>query len=86
MALLVPKKRRRKKKKLKKIKHDGVSKPNEVVEAIDTTAVVEVVPPPPSSEEEEDAINSTWKIVMVPKRGTVLDVTLPWGDSLTLCA
>ena len=81
MALLVPKKRKKQKKK--SMKHAGVSKPNEVVESIDTIAVVvEVVPPtPPPSSSEQDSTNTAWKIVMVPKRGTVLDVTLPWwGD------
>ena len=46
--------------------------------------MTEVAPSHTSSSSSSHKANTSWKVVMLPKRGTVLEVTLPWdGDLLS---
>ena len=73
MAMLVSKKGKKKNKK----KGDGCITPKEEIESM-----TEVAPSHTSSLSSSHKANTSWKVVMVPKRGTVLEVTLPWNGDL----
>ncbi len=85
MAMLVSKKKKKKKtgKETKKKNNDdgedsGCRKVKEESESI--SEVEQAQPPPPLSLSSEHSTNTLWKIIMVPKRGTALEITLPWKD------
>ena len=73
MAMLVSNKGKKKNKK----KGDGCSTPKEEIESM-----TEVAPSHTSSSSSSHKANTSWKVVMLPKRGTVLEVTLPWNGDL----
>ena len=79
MAMLVSKK-----KKGKKNNDDG--KDNEcIMVKEESESISEVAQPSPSlSLSSEHSSNTSWKIIMVPKRGTVLEVTVTWEDDLSV--